>query len=116
MSTHVATIVLDEMVRISVEEVDPDRIILFGSHARGDATIHSDVDLLVVVPGEFGPSVSRRLIIARILKRMIGLPVSKDILLFTHSEWKHAGGGIIRTASEEGQILYERSADSESHD
>ncbi|MFM9972894.1 MAG: nucleotidyltransferase domain-containing protein [Burkholderiales bacterium] len=32
------------------EEFRPNRIILFGSHARGRATKDSDVDLLVVMP------------------------------------------------------------------
>ena len=33
-----------------VEEFAPQRVILFGSHARGDATPDSDVDLLVIMP------------------------------------------------------------------
>ena len=33
-----------------VEQFDPLKIILFGSHARGDATADSDIDLLVVFP------------------------------------------------------------------
>ena len=39
-----------EMVRRLVKEFDPDQIILFGSHARGDAGPDSDVDLLVILP------------------------------------------------------------------
>ena len=30
-----------------------DAIVLFGSHARGEARPHSDIDVLVVVRGEF---------------------------------------------------------------
>lgn len=44
--------VLDEIVRRVVEAVHPDKIILFGSHARGDAGPDSDLDLLVVTPSE----------------------------------------------------------------
>lgn len=40
---------LPEMVRRIVERFDPERIILFGSHARGEATEDSDVDLMVVL-------------------------------------------------------------------
>lgn len=36
------------MVKAIVDEVDPVRIILFGSQAQGNATTDSDVDLLVV--------------------------------------------------------------------
>ena len=40
---------IDAMVRQIVEQFDPDRIVLFGSHARGTAGRDSDVDLLVVM-------------------------------------------------------------------
>ena len=42
---------LDDIVRRIVEVAEPERIILFGSVARGDANRHSDVDLLVVKDG-----------------------------------------------------------------
>ena len=39
-----------EFVDKVVAEFAPQRVILFGSHARGDATPDSDVDLLVIMP------------------------------------------------------------------
>ena len=42
--------VIRRMVRRLVKQFDPDQIILFGSHARGDAGPDSDIDLLVVMP------------------------------------------------------------------
>ena len=39
---------LAEMTRAVVETVNPEQVLVFGSHARGDATAESDVDLLVV--------------------------------------------------------------------
>src|SRR5205807_6888660 len=44
---------IDRMARLIIRKFDPERIILFGSHARGEAGPDSDVDLLVVmaVPG-----------------------------------------------------------------
>ena len=41
---------IGDMVRRIVEQFHPERIVLFGSHARGDAGPDSDVDLLVVMP------------------------------------------------------------------
>ncbi|MBF0462214.1 MAG: nucleotidyltransferase domain-containing protein, partial [Magnetococcales bacterium] len=38
-----------------VETIHPERIILFGSHARGEAGPHSDVDLLVITTETYGP-------------------------------------------------------------
>jgi uncharacterized protein len=40
----------DEMVRRIAEDFKPQRIILFGSHARGEATEDSDYDLLIIAP------------------------------------------------------------------
>ena len=49
----IASKVLREIIRRIVAVAQPDRIILFGSAARGEMGPHSDVDLLVVKQGEF---------------------------------------------------------------
>mgnify|MGYP001774136830 CR=1 FL=1 len=43
--------VLQKIVEIIVKEFDPDKIILFGSRARGDYNEHSDYDILVLKEG-----------------------------------------------------------------
>jgi len=40
----------DDLVARIVAAVRPERIILFGSHARGEARADSDIDVLVVAP------------------------------------------------------------------
>ena len=45
--------IVQEIVRRVVEVADPDRIILFGSAARGDMGPHSDLDFLVIKSGEY---------------------------------------------------------------
>jgi len=40
---------IERMVRRIVRQFRPERVILFGSHARGEAGPDSDVDLLVVM-------------------------------------------------------------------
>ena len=42
---------LDDIIQRVVEVAQPQRIILFGSAARGTITRHSDVDLLIVKEG-----------------------------------------------------------------
>jgi predicted nucleotidyltransferase len=49
---------MEHIKELSVEigrEFHPDRVILFGSHARGAANADSDVDLLVIMPFEGKP-------------------------------------------------------------
>src|SRR3989442_15805701 len=74
--------VLDEIVRRLIAAVDPDRIILFGSHARGDARPDSDVDLLIVKDTD-EPSYRRAIPAYRVLS---GLGVAKDIIWRTPAE------------------------------
>ncbi len=50
MSAQVDPSVLDVLVRRVVASVHPERIVLFGSAARGEMGPHSDVDLLIVMP------------------------------------------------------------------
>ena len=95
------------MVRRIVSRFDPERIILFGSHARGDAGPDSDVDLLVVMPF-FGSKLEKQLEI-RLALRSIHIP--KDIVVTTPEEFqwrKEIPGTIERPAAREGKVLYAR--------
>ncbi|MFQ6098815.1 MAG: nucleotidyltransferase domain-containing protein, partial [Armatimonadota bacterium] len=47
--------VLKEIVRRIVQAYDPDKVILFGSFARGTAARHSDVDLAVIKETDVEP-------------------------------------------------------------
>ena len=40
---------IQAVAQLIVQKFDPEQIILFGSHARGNAGSHSDIDLLVVL-------------------------------------------------------------------
>ena len=40
---------IQAVAQLIAERFDPEQIILFGSHARGNAGSHSDIDLLVVL-------------------------------------------------------------------
>jgi len=44
---------LDQMVCIIVQKVDPETVILFGSHAQGVARTDSDIDLMVIEQAPF---------------------------------------------------------------
>ena len=102
---------LREMAAVIVREVAPDKIILFGSWARGDARPNSDLDLLVVAPGPFGPGRSRAKEMVRLWRALKGFRVPKDILVFSADEvetWKDSLNHVIGRALREGKELYAR--------
>jgi predicted nucleotidyltransferase len=96
------------MVDRIVQRFGPERVVLFGSHARGTADWESDVDLLVVLR-DVGDK--RRTTIE--IRRALGdLPISKDIVVTTPAEIADRGelvGSVLRPALREGKVLYERS-------
>jgi len=98
--------VLDEVVQRIVEVADPDKIILFGSAARGEAGPDSDLDLLIIKPG-----VHRRKLAQKIYQRLLGVGYPVDIIVVTPEDverYKDAIGLIIAPALQEGKIIYER--------
>ncbi|MCZ6632033.1 MAG: nucleotidyltransferase domain-containing protein [bacterium] len=102
---------LDDMVATIVREVDPKRIVLFGSHARGDAGKDSDVDLIIVEDESFGPKRSRREEIRRIRHALSPFRAPKDILVYSADEvakWQYATNHIISHSLREGKVVYER--------
>ncbi len=101
---------ISEMVRRIVAQFDPEKIILFGSHARGSVEPDSDVDLLVVM-NNAGKTKRNREIEIRLALRGLGVP--KDVIVVTPQEFKkyrNLVGTIVRPASREGKILYDRAA------
>jgi predicted nucleotidyltransferase len=98
--------VVQEIVRRIVAAVAPEKIILFGSAARGEMGPDSDVDLLVVKACDSPREMERR-----IYRELIGIGVPKDVLVVTpgHLE-KHKDtiGYIYRPALREGRVIYAR--------
>jgi predicted nucleotidyltransferase len=98
---------IEEMVRRIVAQFHPEKIVLFGSHARGMGGPDSDVDLLVVMRVK-GSKRQARLAIRRSLH---DIRVPKDIIVTAPGEFewrKEIVGTIERPAAQEGQILYAR--------
>jgi predicted nucleotidyltransferase len=99
---------IQQMVRRIVRLFQPHLIILFGSHARGDAGPDSDVDLLIVMPVE-GSKREKQL---KVRMALHDIPAPVDVII-TRTEdflWrKDIVGTIEWPASREGKVLYERS-------
>jgi len=107
---NVSDEVIDRMAREIVHEVDPQRILLFGSRARGEGNEHSDVDLLVVEREPFDRNRSRRKEAARIWRCISDFRIPADILVYSTSEvaqWEGSRFHVIGRALREGKVLYE---------
>ncbi len=90
-----------------IREVDPEKIILFGSYAYGNPTPDSDVDLLVIMETE-ARRIERYLAVSRLLYPR-RFPV--DIIVKTPSEVREAlekKDAFLCEIIEKGIVLYER--------
>ena len=92
-----------------VREYQPDKIILFGSWARGDADEQIDLDLLVISDREKALPRYKRGLDVRLSLSQFQSP--KDILFYTHEDvdrWRDVPHTFINTVLNEGRALYER--------
>ena len=99
---------IDEISRKIVERFRPEKIILFGSYARGEATEDSDVDLLVVSRSP-GPRGKRSAPMIRMLAEEYDLPI--DIVVRSPEgleEWKDVRYSLAHVALTEGITLYDK--------
>ena len=95
---------LDDIIRRVVETAQPQRIILFGSAARGEMNRHSDVDLLIVKEG--GDARLR----AQIYEKLYGVPVAVDAILVSPADverYRNSHALVIKPALLEGRVVYD---------
>ncbi len=99
--------VIDEIVRRVVEVAVPDRIILFGSAARGEMGPDSDLDFLVIKSGEY----DRARLEGELYVAMRGIGLAADFILVTPQQverYKHVKFLVIHPALNEGVDMYIR--------
>lgn len=98
---------LEQIVRTIVEKFDPVRIILFGSHARGEDREDSDLDLFVEMETDRRPP--ERAIEVSAVFGLRSWPM--DVVVYTPAEvelLKNVRGTLLSTIMAEGEVLYER--------
>lgn len=89
------------------EAVQPQKVILFGSWARGEQGPHSDIDLVVIQES----TLSHPQRYAQIRRLFWGLGQPMDILVYTPEEferYRSVPGSFTHTITREGKVLYER--------
>jgi uncharacterized protein len=103
--TPLAVAAKSRIVEILIEAAHPTKIILFGSHARGDGRMDSDVDLVVVerdVPSRYEEMV-------RLTRALAPLRIPIDVLVYSEADVAEKGewlGTALRSALLEGEVLY----------
>ena len=100
---------IQQAVKRIVQTAQPNKVILFGSYARGDSTPDSDLDLMVILPGQ--PDKVAEMIRLRQTIGAVGTGV--DVLVFSEDEAQRRGqvpGTVIYWANKEGRILYDATA------
>jgi predicted nucleotidyltransferase len=97
--------VLDEIIRRIVAVAQPERILLFGSFARGDAGPNSDLDLLVVKAGDY----HRGRLTGQIYVGLIGVGQAVDVIVVTPEDverYRDVNALVIAPALREGREIY----------
>lgn len=97
---------LNEIVGRIIDAVHPDRVILFGSRARGDAREDSDIDLLVIA----NSSQPRYRRAAPLYGALSDIHIPMDIVVYNPEEvkaWSAVRQAFVTTAIREGRVLYE---------
>lgn len=99
---------IEKVVDTIVQGVQPDKIILFGSHARGDYKGESDYDICVIKEGVK----HKRKLAQQIYRLLYGVGVPVDIIVETperFNELKNDPFLIYKEIARSGRVLYERS-------
>jgi predicted nucleotidyltransferase len=102
---------LQEMTKVIVETVHPDEVMLFGSRARGDHQVDSDMDLMVVLPDSEEVAHDRRKISGSLYRALSHFLIPKDILIYSSTEAarkKLDRFSVVNRAYAEGRCLYAR--------
>jgi predicted nucleotidyltransferase len=98
---------LQDIAARIAKAIQPQKIILFGSWARGERGSHSDIDLLIIQESTL-PRPQRY---AQVRRLFWGMGMPMDILVYTPEEFSRfqsVPGSFTHTVAREGRVLYER--------
>jgi predicted nucleotidyltransferase len=98
---------LDQIVKAIVSMVAPDKIILFGSYARGDYGKGSDIDILILKKGLKNERETVSNLYMEFFNKKISIPV--DIIAADYEKYNKLSddiGYIYKTIKQEGKVIY----------
>ncbi|MGH7901037.1 MAG: nucleotidyltransferase domain-containing protein [Thermodesulfobacteriota bacterium] len=99
---------MEKMERLveCLRRYNPERIIIFGSYARGDSDEFSDIDVVVIKKTE-KRFIERLIEVARCLDNDLG---KVDVFVYTSEEFEdmsHSGNPFIEKVLKEGRVIYQ---------
>lgn len=95
-----------EIVRRLVAAYRPERVYLFGSHARGDAGPDSDLDFLVIVPDDAPPERRRSRLAYEVLR---GTGIAADVIVWPRAYFESrrtVPASLSAIVFKEGRLLH----------
>ena len=108
MQKSLDPIKLQEIIRRIVEVAQPEKIILFGSAARGEMGPNSDFDLLVAKSGDY----HRGRLVEEIYMHLFGVGQAVDVIVTPEDiiRFQDSHFQVMKPALKEGKVIYERNA------
>ncbi|MBA3063153.1 nucleotidyltransferase domain-containing protein [bacterium] len=96
---------INEVIDRIVKNINPEKIILFGSYASGNPSEDSDLDILIVKEMRI-PRYKRT---REVKKHLRGMKIPIDVIVYTKKEikeWEDTKTAFINQAIKQGKILY----------
>jgi len=99
---------IEQIVSTIVSTVEPDKIILFGSYARGDSKKDSDIDILILKKGLKNERTLTNNLYMQFFNKKISVPI--DLIAIDYDKYYQLNndiGYIYKTIQQEGKVIYE---------
>lgn len=96
---------INEVIDRIVKNINPEKIILFGSYASGNPSEDSDLDILIVKEMKM-PRYRRT---REVKKHLGGMKIPIDVIVYTKKEikkWEDTKTAFINQAIKQGKLLY----------
>jgi predicted nucleotidyltransferase len=100
---------IDQIVKTIVSVADPDKIILFGSYAKGNYNENSDIDILILKKGLTNEREITSNLYMEFFNKKISIPI--DIIATDYEKYNRLSddiGYIYKTIKQEGKVIYEQ--------
>jgi len=102
---------INRAIEFIKEKIDPEKIYLFGSYAKGTPTENSDLDFLVIKQTSL-PKIKRALPLYTLEKtKRVGIPIPIDFIIYTPQEIelkKSESNSLAYEALKTGKLLYDK--------